>query len=351
MRVVLLFLVLFFSQFDLSGSEQEKFSIDVSLSSNEIAFEDQLTIFLTLHYPSTHQVDLEALRSNIIDDEVLLKESFAIIDEEIESPQESDGQMMQNIRYQLDPTFSGRHPISFMSVQFSSFDSDEVVEIFSDFYQVRVLQPDESPIEVLTAASLLSLDSKPTIRMDARNRSQIFENSEREKLEVLRNLAVFERSRNFWGWIIACSTMLVFTCFGAYLFKRGFLNKGRGEPSSEDPKSKALKALEALLSLQLPGKKEFETFYVQLTGIVRVYVEEEFHLKAPERTTEEFLRELSGSSYFDMETTILLEEFLTYADLVKFARFSPDVKECVKAGESAETFVNHSSYITSESKS
>lgn len=342
MRIVLFFLVLFFLQIDLEASEQDKFSIEVSLSADEISFEDQLTLFLTLHYPSTYEVDLDSLRSNIVDEEILLKESFSLVKEEVDSPQEGEGQVVQNIRYQLDPMFPGRHPISFLSVRFSPLEKGKEVEIFSDLYEVKVLQPDDSPMEALEAASLLSLDSKPVIRMDARNRSQIIENSEREKLEALRNQAIFERSRDFWKWIMVGSSFLALTCLGAYLFSQGFLKKKHGRVSSEDPKSRALKALEKLKALQLPEKKEFETFYVKLTGIVRAYVEEEFNLKAPERTTQEFLHELSGSTHFDTETTKLLAEFLTYADLVKFARFSPDVRECAKAENSAETFVAQS---------
>src|SRR6185436_9130169 len=64
-----------------------------------------------------------------------------------------------------------------------------------------------------------------------------------------------------------------------------------------------------------------------VSDVVRVYLEERFDLHAPERTTEEFLYELTGNTVLNPQHKQLLEDFLTRCDLVKFARFEPSQEE------------------------
>jgi hypothetical protein len=60
-----------------------------------------------------------------------------------------------------------------------------------------------------------------------------------------------------------------------------------------------------------------------VTLILRRYVERRFGLRAPERTTEEFLGELRETSVLDDGLKKLLRAFLQHADLVKFAQLRP----------------------------
>jgi len=64
-------------------------------------------------------------------------------------------------------------------------------------------------------------------------------------------------------------------------------------------------------------------FCTLVSGTIRTYLEERFALRAPERTTEEFLLELTGSSALDPAQKQLLADFLSQCDLVKFARYEP----------------------------
>lgn len=70
-----------------------------------------------------------------------------------------------------------------------------------------------------------------------------------------------------------------------------------------------------------------EPFVVAVSGVVRVYLEERFNLRAPERTTEEFLRELAESPVLSQRQKESLGDFLQRADLVKFARYEPGEPE------------------------
>jgi hypothetical protein len=66
-----------------------------------------------------------------------------------------------------------------------------------------------------------------------------------------------------------------------------------------------------------------EPFCVLVSDTVRVYLEERFDFRAPERTTEEFLYELQGTDLLTAEQKEWLGEFLERCDLVKFAKYEP----------------------------
>lgn len=66
-----------------------------------------------------------------------------------------------------------------------------------------------------------------------------------------------------------------------------------------------------------------ERFVVAVSGALRVYLEERFTLRAPERTTEEFLRELQDAPLLSRPQKDSLGDFLTRCDLVKFAKYEP----------------------------
>ena len=64
-------------------------------------------------------------------------------------------------------------------------------------------------------------------------------------------------------------------------------------------------------------------FVVAVSGTARTYLEERFDFRAPDRTTEEFLRELTSTALLDREQKNSLGAFLESCDLVKFARYEP----------------------------
>ena len=82
---------------------------------------------------------------------------------------------------------------------------------------------------------------------------------------------------------------------------------------------------------QLPQQGLVETYYVELTGILRRYIEDRFHLRAPEETTPEFLAEVARADLFDVEQQRVLSGFLRHCDRVKFARYEPTVNEMEKS--------------------
>ena len=68
-------------------------------------------------------------------------------------------------------------------------------------------------------------------------------------------------------------------------------------------------------------------FCILVSDTTRMYLEERFTFRAPERTTEEFLRELQDTDLLVKEQKERLGEFLEQCDLVKFAKYEPGESE------------------------
>jgi len=81
-------------------------------------------------------------------------------------------------------------------------------------------------------------------------------------------------------------------------------------------------------------------FCTLVSGTIRVYLEERFEFRAPERTTEEFLYELRGTNLLLPDQKESLGEFLKRCDLVKFARYEPGEPELLDLHESALRLVD-----------
>ncbi len=94
------------------------------------------------------------------------------------------------------------------------------------------------------------------------------------------------------------------------------------------------KLAEALALISQP-----KPFVVAVSDTARTYLEERFTFRAPERTTEEFLRELGGTDLLAKEQKESLGQFLQSCDLVKFAKYEPGEKELHELHSSAVRLV------------
>ncbi len=101
----------------------------------------------------------------------------------------------------------------------------------------------------------------------------------------------------------------------------------------------AKERLALLGARHLPQQGKHDAYYVDLSAILRYYIEARFALHAPERTTPEFLAEALGKGYFSSQQEVFLSRFLRLCDRVKFARFRPDLEEMSRSFEEVLGFV------------
>ena len=109
------------------------------------------------------------------------------------------------------------------------------------------------------------------------------------------------------------------------------------------PIERAWVELDRLLKKGLPGRGRYKDFYVELTMVVRRYVQRKYGIRAPHMTTEEFFEEIGSRGMRSEE----LRRFLESADLVKFAGVQATPEMADDATESARGYLKKEGCVQS----
>ena len=141
-----------------------------------------------------------------------------------------------------------------------------------------------------------------------------------------------------YGWLWWLVAAIAAVALAWYLWRKFRLRKpASAKPAAVIPPHRKAKD-------RLRGASELMSdpyrFCSLVSDVLRAYVEERFELRAPERTTEEFMAELRTSAKLHVDHKSLLEDFLSRCDLVKFARFEPSLPELQALLDSAVRFID-----------
>ena len=88
-----------------------------------------------------------------------------------------------------------------------------------------------------------------------------------------------------------------------------------------------------------PDSDAADAWFVELSAIVRRYLERRYDIRAPELTTEEFLQVATARPELDAEHRTLLTQFLERCDRVKFAGYRPEAEESLATLAAARGFI------------
>jgi hypothetical protein len=105
------------------------------------------------------------------------------------------------------------------------------------------------------------------------------------------------------------------------------------------PREMAWLELQRLVDAGYLERGELQIYFTELTGVVRRFIERTMGVRAPEQTTEEFLREAGRTDRIPEGERERLGRFLEAADLVKFAAFRPSRGEIEASFERAKEFL------------
>jgi hypothetical protein len=194
--------------------------------------------------------------------------------------------------YTLDPTFAGDYRIEPVKITWAN-DGNRIVP--SPGLRVRDLTPDEEA----EAMQFASNDDPFEIRH-----------------ELWRN-------KLFWGGIAA----LMAIGLGAWGIRRLRLKATRPAAPPPPPWEVAYARLRKLDNRHLPQAGQWDAYYVELSAILREYIEARLQVRAPEHTTPEFLAEATRSGLFTSAQQQMLAVFLRQSDRVKFAQHQPTMEE------------------------
>jgi hypothetical protein len=112
----------------------------------------------------------------------------------------------------------------------------------------------------------------------------------------------------------------------------------------------AFEALEVLFAKELIAKGSIKEFYIEISEIIRRYIEDRYFIPALEETSSETLAELKDQN-LESEAHQILNSLLTTSDLVKFARYRPSDEEHSDISEWAVQFVDQTKVIYEASES
>ena len=148
-------------------------------------------------------------------------------------------------------------------------------------------------------------------------------------------------ARPYLWWIIGVMALLALALY-LLLRKKGIrIIKKRIVP----PFIIAMDRLKALDQKQLIKSQQLKVFYIELTDIIRRYIEEDLSIPALESTSDELLSTISDfneSSHLeiDKQTIEKLNDLLKSADLVKFAKYKPNINQAEADRLVAEFILN-----------
>ncbi|OQB10579.1 MAG: hypothetical protein BWY16_00790 [Candidatus Omnitrophica bacterium ADurb.Bin205] len=142
-------------------------------------------------------------------------------------------------------------------------------------------------------------------------------------------------------WLYTLTVLAVLLIIGGVF--SFILLKKKKEEAKAPPLLAHIIAYEALVVLEKKDyirKGQTKAYYIELSDIVRRYLENRFNIRAPEMTTEEFLIKVKVDSSLSLEHKGLLRDFLTNCDLVKFAKYQPAETEASLALASARKLID-----------
>ncbi|MCA9199979.1 MAG: hypothetical protein KDA87_20710 [Planctomycetales bacterium] len=208
----------------------------------------------------------------------------------------ADGSIVETQTYRLESPLSGKHSIPPILIEFvDNRPGQDPAPEDLDAYELMLPRLDFEVASVTPQSTTAEL--KPPLG----------------ELEIRRPI-----SKSIWPWILLIALVLAAVPIAWY-----YLAKARRKAIRRSAYDLAKARLDALLA-KPRTPENLEPFYVELSGIVRRYLEDRFELRAPELTTEEFLTRVTGSPDLSEEHQVLLREFLRTADLVKFAGMKPN---------------------------
>ncbi len=148
-----------------------------------------------------------------------------------------------------------------------------------------------------------------------------------------------------WGSVALGVALLLGALY--YIYRRKKAGKGllpKKEEPPRPPHEMALDELNALRASSLLAEGRIKEYYIQVSEIIRRYIEGRYFIIALELTTFELIEKMRAA---EVETEIvqMIHDFLDNCDLVKFAKYQPTEKENVEIIERAVEIVERTKLV------
>lgn len=281
--------------------ERGPLSVHVRIDKSKLTIAETLLLELEAAIEPGYEVRMPKV------DKVL--ENFGIVDwNNLGNRLDENNNVASTYRYRLEPFVSGKYEVPAFTFEFYDVNSveDKKYELSSE------------PVEV-EVTSLLG-----------EQRGELV-------IEDIEDVVKMPQEASLWWIWLLIITLIAAVAGGWILLRRKRVAKliRIFKPAHEI----AYQRLKALVKENLVEAGEIKEFYERISSILRHYIEHRFDLRAPERTTEEFLAELQYTDVLSMSDKKRLEEFLTHCDLVKFAKHSPTTEQIQQTFDLVKGFI------------
>lgn len=232
-----------------------------------------------------------------------------------DTKRQANGGQLQEQTYTLEAPSSGRHRIPPLRLEMI----DSRAASGSDTKRPQEILTDEIPLEVAPIpAEQASAQLEPALgELDP------------------------DVGKTSWVLILGLASGIAVVLSGSVLGYRA-LRARRRVLKQRSAYDEAVAQLRALQDRGAPDAAKADAWFVELSSIVRRYLEHRYEIRAPELTTEEFLLVATARPELTEEHRGLLTSFLERCDRVKFAGYRPDAAESLATLTAARGFIEDS---------
>jgi hypothetical protein len=289
------------------GAPGGNISIESRVDRSTIFIGDVITYSVVIAHDPEVRLLLPALAANL--------GMFEIRDYKVYDPENADDQVKEKIEYLISTFDTGEYEIPELMIEYTVADDSTIFTIKSEPITVTVesLNPDE-------AGDIR--DIKPPLLPPP----------------------------NYGTYITYGSILLILIALAILLLY--FLKRRRQGKSLLPRKQKpirpaheiAMEELERLVAAGLLNRGEVKEYYIQLSDIIRQYIENRFYIPALEMTTGQLITVMSSEG-LDEEYIDMMRIFLDQCDLVKFAKYIPTEQENNETTQIAFDFVDRTKLV------
>ncbi|MBN1973643.1 MAG: hypothetical protein JW787_08385 [Sedimentisphaerales bacterium] len=280
-----------------STAEKKDFQIDkkhelgpltahVRIDKSKITIADTLLLELEASIEPKYDVNMPNVNDALV--------NFGIVDwQNIGDKLDPNNNIVSTYRYRLEPFLSGTFPIPAFTFEFHDANN-----------------PQENQHKLITEP------------VDIEVASLLGEQRADLKIADIESVVAMPKKASYlWVWVLSASVIIITAAGCIIYFKRKQVKElvRIYKPAHEI----AYERLRVLIGRKLIEAGKIKEFHEGISDILRHYIEHRFDLRAPERTTEEFLFEIQYTNVLSQSDKDSLGEFLKHCDMVKFAKYNP----------------------------
>ena len=294
-------IILFLIQIGLGQDEKPLIEVQSAVDTSSITIGDRIKYTVSIDYKEGMRVEQPGAGVNL--------GQFEIKNYKIQPPYSEDGRVFIKYEYEISVFDTGKFTIPPFPVAYFPTDSTKDYKIIEansiNIYVESVIQDGDKELKDVKPPVYIPFDYIFAISM---------------------------------ATIIIAILVAAFFAYRFYQKKKasGYIFKA---PEPRRPAHEvALADLEALLAKNLPAGGEIKQYYIEISEIIRRYIEGRFFIPALEETSFEILSEIHNQQ-LEEKIFQLLNDFLNLCDLVKFAKYIPGQQEHDTSAEMARRFI------------